>query len=116
MARECVERVARECDLLFFHEVNSFFLLFCLFKKIFLRNFSLWVEWMKGNSPNIVSSWPIIFNENALNEATQQQTPMSHSHPCLFLDGTKSNEDGGKRFLIKFVSRIETLKNVDVFI
>uniref|UniRef100_A0A915P1P0 Uncharacterized protein n=1 Tax=Meloidogyne floridensis TaxID=298350 RepID=A0A915P1P0_9BILA len=52
---------------------------------------------MKGNSPNIVSSWPIIFNENALNEATQQQTPMSHSHPCLFLDGTKSNEDGGKR-------------------
>nr|CAD2169472.1 unnamed protein product [Meloidogyne enterolobii] len=29
--------------------------------------------------------------------AQQQQTPMSHSHPCLFLDGTKSNEDSGKR-------------------
>ncbi|KAL7071648.1 hypothetical protein ACQ4LE_009235 [Meloidogyne hapla] len=27
----------------------------------------------------------------------QQQTPMSHSHPCLFLDGTKSNEDNTKR-------------------
>nr|CAD2202684.1 unnamed protein product [Meloidogyne enterolobii] len=29
--------------------------------------------------------------------AQQQQTPMSHSHPCLFLDGTKFNEDSGKR-------------------
>nr|CAD2180528.1 unnamed protein product [Meloidogyne enterolobii] len=52
---------------------------------------------MKGNNSNIASSWPIIVNENALNEATQQQTPMSHSHPCLFLDGTKSTKDSGKR-------------------
>ncbi|KAF7637167.1 hypothetical protein Mgra_00003338 [Meloidogyne graminicola] len=29
--------------------------------------------------------------------APQQQTPMSHSHPCLFLDNPKSNEEHLKR-------------------